>query len=339
VGEDFVVRPIHVDHSVPGAYGFIIHVENKTLVYTGDFRIHGYANPLTADFLDYVTKEDVDILLTEGTNVRPETLESAEISSRPFELSEDEIDIKKLDTEKDVLEKLKFICGQTEGLVLYDMTPADIDRLRTVWKAAKDTGRSIIYDSRQAYLLLYLNAEQPFLSDLPKKGDFEIYLNRLKMRGEDQYTETFKMGRRLHEKALLETLERDDLFVWGPEGRQRILDNGNEYLLCTSHGVSMLLQFKDAQRDINGTFVYGRSEPYDEEAEITFRKLQNWIRVCNLHFDSAHTSGHVSQEKLASIIEVINPSLTIPIHTEYPELFKNFTTRLHIPQLGGTYTF
>ena len=189
------------------------------------------------------------------------------------------------------------------------------------------------------YLLLFLNAERNFVSELPGKDDFEIYLDRLKMRGEERYTETFKSGRRLHDKILLENIGRDDRFVWGPEGRQRVLDNGSEYLLCTSHGISLLLQFKEKQRSINGTFVYGRAEPYNEEAEISFKKLQNWIRVCNMTFDSAHTSGHVSQENIASMIEILDPAVTIPVHTEHPEQFKTITSRLYLPRPGSTYTF
>jgi len=35
------VEPIHVDHSVPGAYGFIIYTSEGPVVYTGDIRLHG----------------------------------------------------------------------------------------------------------------------------------------------------------------------------------------------------------------------------------------------------------------------------------------------------------
>jgi len=34
------IEPVHVDHSVPGAYGFIIHTSSGAVVYTGDFRAH-----------------------------------------------------------------------------------------------------------------------------------------------------------------------------------------------------------------------------------------------------------------------------------------------------------
>lgn len=341
VADDFVIRPIHVDHSIPGAYGFVIHVENKTLVYTGDLRFHGYASPLTADFLDRVAKEEVDLFLCEGTNVQLKSQTSQKEAgwSQALELSEERIELEKLETEKEVLDKLVLINDNTEGLVLYDMTLTDIDRLRTVWQAAEKTGRRVLYDSRQAYLLLFLNTERKFLSNLPEKGDFDIFLDRLKKRGEERYIETFRTGRRLHEKILLENLGRDDLFIWGSEGRQQILANGSSFLLCTSNGISQLLQFKEKRRDINGVFVYGRSEPYNEEAELTFRKLQNWIRICNMNFDSAHTSGHASQENIASLIEILDPALTIPIHTEHPGQFTGFTKRLHLPQHGDTYTF
>src|SRR5688572_17655754 len=35
------IEPIHVDHSVPGAYGFIIYSSKGPIVYTGDIRLHG----------------------------------------------------------------------------------------------------------------------------------------------------------------------------------------------------------------------------------------------------------------------------------------------------------
>ena len=38
------IEPIHVDHSVPGAYSFIIHTSQGAVVYTGDFRARTVRN-------------------------------------------------------------------------------------------------------------------------------------------------------------------------------------------------------------------------------------------------------------------------------------------------------
>src|SRR5207245_906477 len=35
------VEPIHVDHSAPAAYGYLVHTSEGTIAYTGDLRHHG----------------------------------------------------------------------------------------------------------------------------------------------------------------------------------------------------------------------------------------------------------------------------------------------------------
>ena len=52
------IEPFHVDHSVPGAYGFVIHTSNGTVVYTGDFRDHGAKPEMTRDFVENAKKAE-----------------------------------------------------------------------------------------------------------------------------------------------------------------------------------------------------------------------------------------------------------------------------------------
>jgi mRNA degradation ribonuclease J1/J2 len=33
---NIVIEPVHVDHSVPGAYGLVVHTSNRAIVYPGD---------------------------------------------------------------------------------------------------------------------------------------------------------------------------------------------------------------------------------------------------------------------------------------------------------------
>jgi ribonuclease J len=48
--ERLEIEPVHVDHSVPGAYGFIIHTSAGSIVYSGDFRLHGPMGRMTKEF-------------------------------------------------------------------------------------------------------------------------------------------------------------------------------------------------------------------------------------------------------------------------------------------------
>ena len=45
------VEPIHVDHSAPAAYGYLVHTSEGTIAYTGDLRHHGPMKVLTEDFI------------------------------------------------------------------------------------------------------------------------------------------------------------------------------------------------------------------------------------------------------------------------------------------------
>jgi mRNA degradation ribonuclease J1/J2 len=48
------IQPVHVDHSIPAAYGFLLYCSEVTIAYTGDFRRHGTAPHLTKDFVEAV---------------------------------------------------------------------------------------------------------------------------------------------------------------------------------------------------------------------------------------------------------------------------------------------
>jgi len=63
------VEPVHVDHSIPAAYGFIIQMSDATVVYTGDFRLHGPRRDLSEDFLCKAKVAEADVLICEGTRM------------------------------------------------------------------------------------------------------------------------------------------------------------------------------------------------------------------------------------------------------------------------------
>jgi ribonuclease J len=69
--DDIEVEPVHVDHSTPSAYGFLIYTSDATIVYTGDFRLHGTHAWMTHDFIEKAVAANPDVLICEGTRVAP----------------------------------------------------------------------------------------------------------------------------------------------------------------------------------------------------------------------------------------------------------------------------
>ena len=138
------VAPCHVDHSVPGAYGFVIKTSQGTVVYSADFRIHGTKPELTRDFVDLAAKSDAEVMLAEGTNIL-----GGEVTSEP-----------------DVNSKLNYVVSNTKNLVLANFSNVDVDRIRTFYEVAKKNDRVLAISLKQAFILNQLSSD-PALA-LPK---------------------------------------------------------------------------------------------------------------------------------------------------------------------------
>lgn len=135
--ESLEIEPVHVDHSVPGAYGFIIHTSSGAIVYTGDFRSHGTKPELTEEFVLRAREAKPVAMIPEGTNMT-----GAQVSSEP-----------------EVRKKIGQIVERTSGLVLADFARADIDRFKSFYGVAKQNERFLAITLKQAYLLSKLSTD------------------------------------------------------------------------------------------------------------------------------------------------------------------------------------
>ncbi len=138
---DFKVKPVHVDHSVPGAYGFLIETSSGTVAYTGDLRSHGRRPDLTTDFLSAAAASDPAALIIEGTRVSKE--EKRKNHSEALVQSE----------------SLK-LASDSKGLVLAMRYPKDIDRFQSFYAIAKKTGRKLVISLKTAHLLSTLSPDK-----------------------------------------------------------------------------------------------------------------------------------------------------------------------------------
>jgi ribonuclease J len=148
------VHPIHVDHSVPGAYGFIIYTSSGVVVYTGDFRNHGTKMEMTEEFIQKAAREKPLAVITEATNMT-----EASVSS-----------------EKEVESKLDSIAKQADGIVLAEFAHTDVDRLNSFYQIAKNNGRCLAISLRQAFLLEKLREDKGL--KIPHINDERILIFR-----------------------------------------------------------------------------------------------------------------------------------------------------------------
>jgi ribonuclease J len=151
---DIELAPIHVDHSIPGSYGFLVHTSSGTIAYSGDFRSHGTKSSLTGDFVAAAKNSKPDMFLCEGTNlVRGD-----------------------LRTEQEVLEKSEHVIAKTKGLVLANFSSADIDRLRTFHEIAEKNDRILAVSMKQASLLRALSNDKNLeVPDVLKDPHIAVY--------------------------------------------------------------------------------------------------------------------------------------------------------------------
>ncbi|MFA6049174.1 MAG: MBL fold metallo-hydrolase [Candidatus Micrarchaeia archaeon] len=157
------VTPIHVDHSVPGAYGFLIETSEGTIAYTGDFRLHGPKSSLSQDFLDKAKAADPQALIIEGTRVSAK-------------------ETRKNHSEETVETESRRVISKSDELVITMRYPKDLDRFQTFYKLAKETDRTLVISMKTAHLLESLKNDPHIkLPDPFSDKNLKVYYRQLKV--------------------------------------------------------------------------------------------------------------------------------------------------------------
>ena len=275
------VEPVHVDHSVPGAYGFVIHTSNGAVVYTGDFRNHGAKPEMTRDFVEKAKNAEPVAVVTEATNMT-----GASVSS-----------------EVEVESKLNSIVGQANGIVLADFAYTDVDRLNSFYRIAKKNGRCLAVSLRQAYLLKALHKDKGL--QVPDLNDESVLIFRKSKKRYDTW-----------ERQILEHYPNKIVDVFEVSKQQC-----RAVLAMSFYDLDELVEI---QPEAGSCYILSASEPFNEEMEIDFERLVNWLKHYGLPQYHVHVSGHIMPLQLKAILKRINAPKTFPVHTENAELFTKF---------------
>jgi len=298
------IEHVHVDHSVPGAYGFIIHTSNGSLVYSGDFRLHGPMAHMTREFADKAVRCDPIAMVSEGTRVCPKESQVIHSESR-------------------VKAESCEVVANTPKLVVVAFYSRDIDRFKTFYEVAKNNDRKFVISLKLAHLLWKLK-DDPVLKipDIMKDDDILFYKKRKKT-GEFAETDYYAWERTFLDKAVN--------FDYVHKNQGKVLFN------LDLVGFTELI---DIRPSVGGHFIHSMSEPFSEE-DVDRDVMHRWLTHFGLKFHQIHASGHCPSKDLAEIVSQIQPKQLIPIHTEHPELFRKLFAHLDIKIVakGHPYTF
>lgn len=285
--DNLEVEPWHVDHSVPGAYGFIIHTSNGAIVYTGDFRDHGAKPEMTHEFIERAAESEPEAIVTEATNMTGATVSN----------------------EAEVEDKLQKIVSQVDGIALAEFGYSDIDRLNTFHRMAKRNDRCLAVSLKQAYLLDALSGDKNL--KVPSLEDDGILVFRKSKKRYDAW-----------EKELIDRFDGDGkvLDVFELSKRQCKV-----VLAVSFYDFEELISLKPTS---GSCYVLSASEPFNEEMEIDYERLVNWLSHYGLPQYHVHVSGHMMPLQLKAALRKINAKNIFPVHTENPQLFARFMVDL-----------
>lgn len=295
------IHPIHVDHSIPGAYGFIIYTSSGPVVYSGDIRLHGTKPEMTQEFVEHASECKPVALICEGTRI----IDPPTDESEPYVYQ----------TADGLLK------SHPNAPVFADFNFKDIDRVRTFYRIAKENGRKFVVKLKDCYYLKHLSHD-PNLG-VPNYDDKDIVIYKPK-----QSTGTYSNG---------DYYGEDGVFANQPNAKtaKEISKNPSRYLCGFGfHAFTALIDMKPPQ---GALYIHSASEPYNEEQVLNQERVDNWLEKFGMERHQIHCSGHAKGRDLFEIVKAINAKMLFPVHTEHPEMYVRVTRNMTVPNESEIY--
>jgi len=312
------VEALPVDHSIPGVNAFILHTSSGSIANTGDVRFHGRRKKDTEKFVERCGESSLDLILCEGTRV--EATQSI--------------------TEYDVESISTKIINETEQLVICGYPIRDLDRLMSFYLAAKNAGRYLVIDIKQAYLLKLFSQSLEFSSLYPSPLDdsIKIFIPRGTWGLIDKDLEKFSVQQLYKDYP---DWQREFLDYENKVDYRDIAKNQKEFVFyCSDFNLQNLIDIKP---NPNSSYIRSLTEPFDVEMELKEEMIKNWFEHFGViskerDWHQVHVSGHGDGEQIKRIIDGANAKKLIPIHTQHDEYHKKWHPNVHTVNQHGIYS-
>jgi len=251
-------------------------------------------------------------------------------------------------TEAEVYANARQAVAAARALVVADFAPRNVERLLTFHRIAAESGRALVLLNRDIYLVRALHLVDPAIPDLATDPHIRLYDEpRAKWERWERQVREWCQGKLVTPQAIHRQQEA--------------------YILCFSF--FDINEFPSLRPAPGSLYLYSSSEAYNEEQELDFRRLLNWVAHFGMTFvgdeglerrfhapgrgdcpfcsappgsvrleRGLHASGHASGLELLDMIQQIRPRVFIPIHTENPGFFQDALAgsgiEVRLPSLG-----
>ena len=289
---DITVKPYLMDHSAFDSAAFEILAEGKTILYSGDFRGHGRKAVCLDIFIKRAQKQ-ADVLFTEGTMVSRGT---------------DEVTVTENELELAAIDEIK----KQTGIVLFQSSGQNIDRIVSFYRAALQCGKTFVVDVYTANVLHELHA-------LGNKIPYPSY-NNLKVFFPCLLTE------KIFNEIGAQYVKRFSAYRIS---REQLKKQQNDIIMLVRPSMK-----KDLEKChfSNGLFIYSMWQGYrDSEYQQSF---ENRLGERGIRKTFMHTSGHAKISDICRLINGLNPKKIIPIHTMQPEAFFDYSNKVELQRDG-----
>lgn len=260
------ITPYLCDHSAFDSYMLLFEAGGKSILYTGDFRFHGRKDK---EKLLSALPKSVDVLICEGTNIGSE---------------------KPCFTERELEDKLVDIMRKNDKPVFVLQSGTNIDRLVSVYRAAKRSGRILYEDDYTALIASAAGGK------IPRPDVFDdVYA----------YTPCSLNGK------------RKDMFfeVENKRGLRAIARNRKFVMIVRSSMCGFMNKLYNSSLYIPGsTLVYSMWSGYKQEKRTA--KFLACVTDMFIDIVDLHTSGHASTEDIDLLKQTVIADEYVTVHTD-----------------------
>ncbi len=278
---DFRVTAFSVDHSIFGSVALLVEADGKSILYSGDLRLHGRKPGMARSLQEYFSDRELDVLLMEGTH---------------FGFPDGER-VTEYELEDEIVADIKG----APSLVLACFSPQHIDRLVAFIRAAIKSKRTFVADAYSAFVLHLVSSE----TRVPVPGKAEnlpVYYPEL-LRQNTKKVASLNRVCPFLEPARIEL--------------DAVLAEPSRYIMVFRE--SMLEPDFDGELPDGVVCFHSRWEGYLEQPGS--HQLKAAIEKADGTLIQAHTSGHILSDDIVRFVESLKPKSVVPVHTFEPQHF------------------